>query len=86
VTLFATWGGATVTFKDLEKAVSGIAGAEGDDFRKEQRALGNALLAQQLPGIWIVENVSMDGKPEAVRADDPNYLIIRADRTFWLIK
>lgn len=86
VTLFATFGGVTISLKDLEKAVAGIEGEGADDWRKEQRALGNALLAQQLPGIWIVENVMMDGKAEAVHADDPNYLVIRADKTFRLIK
>jgi len=85
VTLFATYGSLTVAMKDLEDIISGIVG-DIDGWRQEQRAIGNALFSQQLPGIWIVESVLVDGKAQAARADDPNYLILRDDKTFRIVK
>jgi|GEM_PF-2066539 hypothetical protein len=90
VTLYATYGGVTVSLNDLEETVSSIAEnrAEGDNTikRDEQLELFNALMSQQLPGIWRVEHVEVDGKQQAVREDDPIFLVIRSDKTFRIIK
>lgn len=88
VTLFATYGSVVVTMSDLEETVSRIDIGDGKkgDWRTEQRALANALFSQQLPGIWLVENASIDGKVESVRDEDPNYLVIRADKTYRIVK
>lgn len=86
VTLYATYGGVTLALKRLEEAVATIAEGDAEGPRQEPRALANALFSQQLLGIWIVESISFDGMAQSVRDDDPSYLILRADKTFRIVK
>jgi hypothetical protein len=90
VGLFATYGGVPIAIEDLKQAVSTISTTEAKAKSKlpndEQRLLLNALLTPQLVGIWILEKASVDGKPEPVTPDDPSYLVVRADKTFQIIK
>ena len=86
VELYATYGRFTLALKDVEEAISNISPKDVEDAKDQQRALYNALFSLQLPGIWKVEKVSIDGKGQAVRDDDPNYLVIRADKTYRIIR
>jgi len=86
VTLYATYGGVTLALKHLEEAITTIADGDAEGPRQEQRALANALISQQLLGIWKVEGISLDGTAQPVRDEEPSYLIIRADKTFRIVK
>lgn len=90
VTLFNTYGGGTMSLAEVRSAVSGVSGNE-KDFKAERRSLANALSGgnverSDVSGIWIVQSATVDGKPQAVRPDDPNYLVIRGDQTYRIIK
>jgi hypothetical protein len=47
VKLYATYGGATVALKDIEKAVSSIKGLDTEDWKVEQRALAKAISSKR---------------------------------------
>jgi hypothetical protein len=86
VSLYDMYGGFPMALKDVETAVAAIPGEGLDDVKSERRALIDALASQGLHGIWIVENAEIDGQSEPVRKDDPSYIILRADKTFRIVK
>lgn len=83
VALFATYGGVTITMTELEKTVSKIG---PEDTSNQQSALQSAFFKYRLPGIWKLEIATVNGKDQPVQDNDPSYLVIRADKTFRIIK
>lgn len=88
-TLYATYGAVTISLKDLDKAISSITDEymDGESGTKyEPLAVWKGLLYQQVVGIWKAESAKIGINVETASDDDPNFLILRADKTFRIIK
>lgn len=85
VKMYRTYGGGTLDLNDIRRIVSTVTEDETTPHGNDAaRALKYAFQADMLHGIWRLESLKIPGQEGT--DDDDHFLIIRADKTYKIVK